>query len=165
MQPFKDGYEYLTCKMWEDHPQPREEFDLVAEQRSILDAPTQHLVQMRFSDYRAFVERMRTGTLLHEDQQKDVFPVSAGRNEVWETKPFGEDDLARMYHGEPPSALQVVLLLCHMKVIEATQELTNDGQTDKIGTAINRYDAGADFQWGNRPVDSARREELKKQAG
>lgn len=157
MTPFPSKYEFITCKMWADEPRPSEDFDLMEEQREILHAETDSLRQTRFGDYRAFLRRMETGDLLHEDDQKDVFPVSGGKGEVWETKPFGEDDLARLYHGEPSTSLQVVLLLCHMKAIKTTQQLTQSAQTEKIQAATDRYERGGRFQWGNRPIDAMRR--------
>lgn len=101
---------------------------------------------------------MTVGALLHEDDEKDVFPVSGGRGEIWETKPFGEEDLARQYHGEPAeNGLQVVLLLCHMKEIHEDHQQTLDAQTSLIQEADERFTKGRPFQWGNRPIDNMRR--------
>jgi hypothetical protein len=162
MTPNHEEYELLTCYDWDQDPRPTP-FNLMNELRDICAAATQELREVRLADFMAFTKRMRLGTLLHEDDEKDVFSVSGGNNEVWETKPFGEDDLARMYHGEPSNAMQVVLLLCHMKQILATKDETLAGQTAKIEEAIQRFDRGRLFDWGNRPADVMRRKQASLQ--
>lgn len=163
MRPFAAGYDIISCKEWEDVPRA-EPFDLVAEQRHIIAASTKELTEIRFQDYVAFVKRMAAGTLLHEDDWRDVFPVNGGRGEIWETKPFGEEDLARQYHGEPiENVLQVVLLLCHMKEIHEDHQQTLDAQTSLIKEADERFTRGRNFEWGNRPIDNMRREAASRE--
>ncbi|MGF6833987.1 hypothetical protein QF015_002162 [Paenarthrobacter sp. TE4293] len=158
MTAYPSGYEVLKCYDWDEDPRPAP-FDLVNEMRSICDEPTKELREIRVGALMAFVKRMTTGSLLDEDDEKDIFAVSGGRSEVWELKPFGVKDHARMYHGEPTSSpLQMVLLLCHMKDVTKTDDEIHAEQTARIGEAIDRFDLGRNFEWGNRVIDKQRRE-------
>ena len=158
MTAYPSGYDVMNCYDWDEDPRP-EPFDLMREIRSICEAPTQALLEIRYADLKAFVKRMEKGSLLHEDDEKDVFPVNGGKGEVWELKPFGTEDHARMYHGEPTnSPLQMVLLLAHMKDVTKSDQEIHDEQTAKIAEAIDRFERGRNFEWGNRIVDKQRRE-------